>query len=242
MPVTALPYVLDKDDPNTTPMGLIALQTDETIESELANYFSDLRNDFFVTRVPSSLEVTQDTLAAMQSALPSAAALLPSARRFSVIGYGCTSASSVIGSDRVATLVKSVCDTAHVTNPLQATLACAKDLGLSRMALLSPYIEEVNATLRQALSRGGLTTDVFGSFEIMEEAKVVRISKSSIVEAAVQLGQDTAVEGVFISCTNLRTVDALPEIEKRIGKPVLSSNQSLAWHMRKLSKQTTENT
>ena len=32
-----------------------------------------------------------------------------------------------------------------------------------------------------------------------------------------------------------RAIEAIPEIRKRIGKPVLSSNQSLAWHMGRLN-------
>ena len=36
---------------------------------------------------------------------------------------------------------------------------------------------------------------------------------------------------IFISCTNLNTLPIIKEIENEIGKPVLSSNQVLAWHM-----------
>ena len=112
---------------------------------------------------------------------------------------------------------------------------CAADLGVSKFALLSPYVEEVNAPLRNAFSENGLTMDVFGTFGQAEEAKVARISVQSVIEAATKLGSDPSVEAVFLSCTNLRTLEAIPEIRERIGKPVLSSNQSLAWHMRVLS-------
>ena len=237
-----IPFELDEDDPREAPFGLIALQTDETIEPELGRYFSDISNPMYVTRVPSGSDVTKDTLSAMERCLPSAAALLPSARQYAVIGYGCTSGSSVIGSDTVEAIVKSGCNTAHVTDPLRSTLACASARSVSRFALLSPYVEEVNTALRTAFSRGGITTDVFGSFGVKEETKVVRISATSIIEAAEELGKDQNVDAVFVSCTNLRTYDALAQIEARIGKPVMSSNQSLAWHMRQLSKQVVTKT
>ncbi|MEC9343760.1 MAG: Asp/Glu racemase, partial [Pseudomonadota bacterium] len=32
-------------------------------------------------------------------------------------------------------------------------------------------------------------------------------------------------------CTNLRTLDVIAPIEAQCGKPVLSSNQVLSWHM-----------
>ena len=233
--MTHVPYTLDEDDPQASPLGLIVLQVDETIEPEFSAYFSDRKNPLYITRIPSGIEVTTESLAEMEKALPAAARLLPGARPFRVVGYGCTSASSVIGSERVAELVKQACNTDEVTNPLRAATACAADLGVSKFALLSPYIEEVNAPLRNAFSENGITMDVFGTFGQAEEAKVARISVQSVVEAATELGSDPSVEAVFLSCTNLRTLDAIPEIREQIGKPVLSSNQSLAWHMRRLN-------
>lgn len=238
--MTTLPYTLDEDDPKAPPLGLIALQTDETIEPEFGRYFADYAGPTYVSRVPSGEDVTTETLAAMETNLPAAAGLLPAARQFLVVGYGCTSGSSVIGSDKVAEMIRRTCDTKHVTDPLRATVACAADKGVSRFALLSPYIEEVNTTLRQAFAAQGISMDVFGTFGVKEEAKVVRISQESIIEAAVSLGQQSDVEAVFLSCTNLRTIDSLAQIASRIGKPVLSSNQALAWHMRQFIKQNSE--
>lgn len=229
-------YALDQDDPATAPYGLIALQSDETIESEFSRYFSDHLRPLYVSRVQSSEDVTNETLAAMEQALPAAVSLLPSARTYSVVAYGCTSGSSVVGSDTVERLVRQNCDTHDVTNPLRATIACAADKSVSRFALLSPYIEEVNTSLRTAFAESGLSTDVFGTFGVKEEAKVVRISAQSVIDAAIKLGADPKVEAVFISCTNLRTIEVLAPIAKRIGKPVLSSNQALAWHMRHLAE------
>tara|TARA_Y100000294_G_scaffold52264_1_gene49247 strand:- start:48 stop:260 length:213 start_codon:yes stop_codon:yes gene_type:complete len=36
-------------------------------------------------------------------------------------------------------------------------------------------------------------------------------------------------EAVFISCTALRAVEVLDQIEKRISKCVISSNQAIIW-------------
>ena len=228
------PYTLDPDDPTAPPIGLIVLQTDETLESDFRHYFAGHPSPFYVSRIPSGREVSTETLAAMQADLASAADLLPKARAYPVVGYGCTSASSVIGSEEIERLVQRTCDTAVVTNPLRAAIACAESHGISKLAILSPYVEEVNEPLRQGFSNGGVSTEAFSTFGEPEEAKVVRISTKSVVDAAVKLGSDTSVEGVFLSCTNLRTLEAIPAIEEVIGKPVLSSNQSLAWHIKAL--------
>ena len=232
--MTALPYTLDPDDPAAPPMGLIVLQSDETIEPEFHRYFSAGPGPLYVTRIPSGEEVTHETLGRMEQDLTAAAALFPRGLHLPVVGYGCTSASSIIGSDKVEALVRSACDAGVVTNPLRAAVACAAAQGLSRLALVSPYIEEVNAPLRRAFADHGIDMPVSGSFGIPTEAQVVRISARSVIDAALELGRDPSVQGVFLSCTNLRTIDVIPEIEARLGKPVLSSNQSLAWHMKTL--------
>ena len=124
-----------------------------------------------------------------------------------------------------------------MTNPLLAATEYAKHIGVTKLALLSPYIEEVNTPLRKAFETNGLSTEAFGTFGEGKEEKVARISERSTIEAAITLGQKESVEAVFISCTNLKTFNCLDKIASEINKPVFSSNQSLAWHMKKLSEQ-----
>jgi maleate isomerase len=191
--------------------------------------------NLFFTRVPSGLEVTGDTLAEMSGTIPDAAGLFPRSVEFDVVGYGCTSGTSVIGADRVHALVRSGCKTAHVSEPVSALIAACRELNVSRLAFLSPYIASVSQTLRDTLAASGVTTPVFGSFDEAQEAKVARISEQSIFDAALELGQSDQADCVFLSCTNLKTLNIIPKIEAALGKKVLSSNRVLAWHMAQLS-------
>ena len=230
-------FHLSSNENSPPPMGLIVLQVDETIEGEFREAFRTSKNQIFVTRIPSGLEVTAKTLSGMEDHISASAKLLPQSREFSVIGYGCTSASAIIGSEKISDLIKSGCSTREVTNPLLAATEYAKHLGVTKLALLSPYIEEVNAPLIKAFEIKGLSTETFGTFGEGQEEKVARISESSTIGAAITLGQDPSTEAVFISCTNLRTFNCLDKISNKIDKPVFSSNQSLAWHMKKLSQE-----
>ena len=151
--MTILPCNFDTDDNQPLPIGMIVLQTDETVEPEFKRYFSDDPTPMYVTRIPSGLEVTPDSLSEMQKHLPAAADLLPRARSYSVVGYGCTSASSIIGSEEVERLVQTTCDVKTVTNPLRAAVVCAAHLGISKLALLSPYIEDVTSICERDLPR-----------------------------------------------------------------------------------------
>jgi maleate isomerase len=89
----------------------------------------------------------------------------------------------------------------------------------------------VSAQLRTRLGDAGIQTPQFGSFNEASETKVAHIAPESVLEAAVSLYQRGGCEAIFLSCTNLQTLDVLAEIEARCGCRVFSSNLVLAWHM-----------
>ena len=64
---------------------------------------------------------------------------------------------------------------------------------------------------------------------------MVRISGASVMEAATELVRGAQVDGIFLSCTNLRTLDLITQLEAALNMPVLSSNLVLAWHLAQLS-------
>ena len=68
------------------------------------------------------------------------------------------------------------------------------------------------------------------------DEQVARITLASVRDAAIELGRAREVDGVFVSCTSLRTIDIVAEVEAAIGKPMISSNQAQAWHMLRLGK------
>lgn len=216
-------------------LGLIVLQSDETIEHDMHRLLPSQDVALYVTRVPSAPDVSKQTLVTMVAELPAAAALLPPPLRFDVVAYGCTSGSSVIGPDRIAELLHQGCATDHVSEPVSALVAACQAMGVSRLAILSPYVEEVSSSLRAVLLARGIDTPVFGSFNEAAEAKVARIDRRSLTHAAIDLARHDTAEAVFLSCTNLRTLEVISEIETAIGKPVLTSNQVLAWHMAQLA-------
>ena len=229
--MTDFSYTTSAPIGSRTTFGLVVLQTDETIEHDYRRLLPVDDVALYVSRVPSGLDVTRETLGEMERTIPASVGLFPPWLFFDCIGYGCTSGASVIGPERIGELVHGKARTRAVTEPVSALVAACAHLGLSRLAFLSPYVEEVSATLRSVLSEQGVETPVFGSFNEAEERKVARLSGPSIVDAAEAIGASDAADAVFLSCTNLRTLDVIGPLEEKLGKPVLSSNQVLAWHM-----------
>lgn len=226
--MTLFPY--DLDPAPKANLGLIVLQSDERIEWDFRRLIPQVVA-LNVTRVPSGLDVTPETLQAMEAHIPAAAELLPRPVHYDAVGYGCTSGTAQIGPERIAELTGAGTGTAHVTEPLSALVAACGKLGLKRLAFLSPYVEDVSDRLRNELAHRGVDSPVFGSFAEAEEARVARISPSSVQAAAAALARQGDVDGVFLSCTNLNTLDVIEPLEQQTGLPVLSSNLVLAWHL-----------
>jgi maleate isomerase len=94
----------------------------------------------------------------------------------------------------------------------------------------------MQANLRAA----GFDIITVSSFNQSDDFTVARISSASILNAILAIGARREVDGIFVSCTSLRTLKIIPEAEARIGKPVISSNQALAWHLLRLADQTNQ--
>ena len=221
-------------DPAVPAMGLIVLQSDETIEQDFRRIFG-AGPLIYVTRVPTATQVTRDTLQQMAETLPAAASLFAEPTEFSVVGYGCTSGTAQIGADNIARLVREGCTTPEVTQPVSGLLAACATLNIKRLGFLSPYVEDVSAHLVNVLEANAVACPVFGSFDEACETVVAHISSQSTYDAAVTLAAKGGIDALFLSCTNLRTLDIIEKLEAETGLPVLSSNQVLAWHMAQLS-------
>jgi maleate isomerase len=224
----ALPYTVRLERPKQ--IGLIVLQSDETLERDMRRLLpQDV--ECLVSRVPSATTVTPENLHAMEPELTKAASLLPRGAQCLAVGYGCTSAAAHIGPARIATRIQAGVDTPTVTEPVSALIAACRHLGVRRLGLISPYIASVSDRLRSVLQDAKIEVTHFASFEEPVEERVVRIAPQSVEHAALEIGRRTDCDAIFLSCTNLRTLDVIASVEAKIGKPVFSSNQVLAWHL-----------
>ncbi|MCE8548449.1 aspartate/glutamate racemase family protein [Ruegeria pomeroyi] len=216
-------------------LGVIVLETDETLEDEFARIMRVAGIALYHSRIPMVPEIRPDTLARMEQDLPASARLLPPSLSFDAIGFGCTSASTVIGSENVANAIQSACPGAKVTDPLAAIIASCRHLGAKRLGFVTPYIPEVSAGMRGKLEQAGFEIAGFGSFEEGNDRVVARITKNSILAAVENVAAQAPCDAIFVSCTNLRCLDVIAIAEERVGVPVLSSNLALAWHMLQLA-------
>lgn len=228
-----LDFTLEPDTDDSPAIGLVVLQSDETLEHELKQWLPR-HYRLFHTRIPNEQSIGEASLQAMHDEIPSSVSLLPSHTALKVIVYGCTSASTVIGEAEVESAVQSVFPESRVTNPLTAIKAQLRYLSASRIAVLTPYVPEVSAALIHNLQGSGYEIVNSGSFHEALDHRVARISKQSLLAAISTMAEDRSVDAIVASCTNLRTYDIIEQASAQYGCAVISSNSALAWHVQSL--------
>ncbi len=214
-------------------LGLLVLQTDQTIEDEFRFVLPD-GAALYGARLRSPAEITPDNLRAMENEIAGTVGLLPDLR-FDVVGFGCTSGALVIGESQIAARVREVMPDVKVTEPVSAAIAAMAALGVRNIGLLTPYIANINHALREAFIERGLSIPVMGSFNEPDDNRVARITPQSIEGAILKIGSAPECDAIFISCTSMRVARIAERVEARLGKPVTSSNHALAWHMLRLA-------
>ncbi len=216
-------------------IGLIVLASDQTVEYEFRRIFDLPGVAVFESRIYNDATITPETLKAMEGGMTEAARLILPGIPLDVVAYGCTSGAMLIGDDKVAALIHKVRPGVACTSPIKAAMAAFEAFGARRIALLTPYVDEINQTMREFIEARGVSVPVMGSFNEPDDNKVGRISPASIRAAALELGRSDLVDAVFIACTALRVVEIAAGIEAELGKPVTSSNHALAWHCLRLA-------
>ena len=229
-----LPFDTDHGFGSRARIGLIVLESDQTIEAEAR--MLDLPDvDFYHSRIPNSPEVTSQTLTDMEQRLPAAAALLPREFDFDVIGYGCTSAATLIGTDRVTAAIQSEHPGVSCTDPITAAVAALRALDAHRVAVVTPYTADVTAPIARSFADEGLSVTALGSFLESNDLTVARISPQSIADGVRTTTRSADCDAVFVSCTSLRLLASVTDLESEVGMPVLSSNTALFWHLLRLA-------
>jgi maleate isomerase len=216
-------------------IGVIVLATDYTLEHELRQMIKLPGVDVYHARIANSPNISPESLSAMQPLLTATAELILPGYTLDVLAFACTSASIVLGTTTVAENLNMAKPEAKTTNPALAAFTAFRALGAKRIAVLTPYAKSVNYLVRKSLEDAGFEVPVFGSFNEPHDPTVAAINTASLKAAIIKMTDAHDVDAVFISCTSVRIVADITEIEAGLGIPVTSSNHALAWHCLRLA-------
>jgi len=233
--INVVPYQTDAGVAARAAIGLVVLASDHTLEWEFHSVLPQPGVAVYVSRIEMSAKITPETLRDMTGRITQNVTNILPGQKLDTVGFCCTSASMAIGEDAVFDLIHQDRPDAACTTPITAAFAAFLALGVRRIGLLTPYREDVNLLLRAYIETRGLDVPRFDAFDEEDDNVVGHISVDSVYQAALEVGRDEEVEAVFVSCTNLRFIERIAELEAALGKPVISSNQALAWHALRLA-------
>jgi maleate isomerase len=151
------------------------------------------------------------------------------------VAYACTSVSFAKGVGYDATIcarIQAACGS-PATTTATAMVEGLRALGLRRVAVAAPYLDEVCARLRRFLEDSGFAVVSLENLNLKGMA-ITEVEGEEVWALGKRADREEA-EGLFLACTNLRTLDVLDALERDLGKPVVSANLATMWHALRLA-------
>jgi maleate isomerase len=156
--------------------------------------------------------------------------------RPAAIAYCCTASSVVQGQAYDEHLRREIEQTsgAKATTATHAILSALAALGARRVAIVSPYTDEVDAMEHRFFKDAGL--DVVGSANlgIGDTFLLAAPSAATLIDLA-RRGWREEADALIMTCLNTRSHVVVEEIEREIGKPVITSTTATLWHALRLA-------
>ncbi len=175
-------------------------------------------------------KVTAEELIKTGQRAVDATRLLATAPLHSII-FGCTSGSFLQGLDYDTDLIAELSTVSNGIPVTTTSAAMVKGLGkldLHKLIIISPYTNDINERAKTYFEAAGFSILGMRGLDITTDLEMTSLSPEAIYRLARSAWQPEA-DGLLISCTSLRTIEILEELEADLGKPVISSNQASFW-------------
>ncbi|NEK18981.1 hypothetical protein [Rhizobium leguminosarum] len=175
-----------------------------------------------------------EDLAGLTEMVDQAAELLVPEDALDVVAYACTSGTAISGLRSVEAKVRAVRPGVAVTTPLNAVCKAFAQHEIRKISAVMPYRREISNLVAKFLKAEGIETIRLGFFGLESDSDMGRLSLDCLTEAVLEVDTPDS-EAIFLSCTALRTADLIQQLEDRIGKMVVTSNQAMFWHCLRLA-------
>ncbi len=212
-------------------LGLLIPSSNITLEYEMPMMAPKGVSVHF-SRIPQT-EDNEEQLSAMIDYVPEKAELLAHAK-VDIIGFGCTSGSFIKGMGYDKKVIDAINDSTGIvaTTTSTAVIEALKIAGVKKLSVGAPYLHSIMDKLKEFLEKNGFeVVKIEGLNMLSGEGELPLDATYDLVRKIDHLDS----EGIFISCTDFKTVELLEILEKDFGKKVISSNQATMWKLLRLS-------
>jgi maleate cis-trans isomerase len=162
----------------------------------------------------------------MKDEIAGAAHLLADAHP-DVIVFHCTDTSMTQGPQGEGKILDIVKDATGIDAMATSRLVldALQTLGMNKVVLLTPY--KSNKAVIDYLTAAGVEVVADVALKL-EASKFGSVTPQDWARLAKENDRPDA-DGIFLSCTNTRQIEAIADIEAMLGKPVVNSNQAVLW-------------
>jgi maleate isomerase len=145
-----------------------------------------------------------------------------------VVVFGCTSAGALgplADDDAMGEMIAKQSNAKTVT-VLRAVLAELRAIAARRVAVFTPYVEDLTGAIASSLDEAGFPPLRAVGMGITSNLEIGRITPAEIVAFVESQIAGCAAECAFLSCTNWRAIEVVEPLQRKLGIPVVSSNQA----------------
>jgi len=159
--------------------------------------------------------------------------LCPNIVDYDLLVYACTSGSIRIGDKNISTLINKSFPKIRVITFAPAIISAIANLKINNLQLITPYLQEVNDDFIKFLNTHSI--DVIDSYgmNINDDYEISNVQESTIYNITKKMNNPKS-ECIFISCTNLKSIGVIKQLERELKKPIITSHQILLWYLGKV--------
>lgn len=173
--------------------------------------------------------ISPETLRSMLNDLDTQSRLLASADvDVIVLGAVAPALTQGLGYDReLARRIEGVAGK-RATTTATALLEALRHLNVSRIALAGPYDASITALAKAFLEGNGIGVVATRELGLVDNTQVGRLTAADACDLGRAADRPDA-DAVVFAGTNMRTMEAVEQLERELGKPVVSTTAAALW-------------
>ena len=219
------PKFIKKNNPR---IGLITLASDFRIEKDFNDIIYGKNIDLYSNRINCYNPLTNETLKKMADDIPEVTKNILPDQKLDCVAYGCTSGTIAAGYQSIYEKVNLAKPNTKVTTPITSAINALKTLKINKVSIFTPYTDEINQSVISYFKDEKIEISELSYFDIASDLDIGKVDPQHLFDVLVK--QDLSKsDALFVSCTALPVLSIIDEIEKKLGKIILSSNQTLIW-------------
>ena len=219
------PKFIEKHNPR---IGLITLASDLRIEKDFNNMIYDKNIDLYCNRIKSYNPLTNETLKKMADDIPKVTKDILPDQKLDCVAYACTSGTIAAGYSSIFEKVNLAKPNTKVTTPITSAINALKSLKINKLTIFTPYTDEINQSVIDYFRNENIEVSELSYFDLASDLDIGRVDPNHLFDVLTKINLSNS-DALFVSCTSLPVLSIIKELEKKINKVVLSSNQTLIW-------------